>query len=104
MNFAFFVHSLVSDWNNGNAHFYRGIISELLARGHQVRVFEPADGWSRANLIASEGKAHLNGFYHAYPELRSEAYQSLELGSMCAGADVIIVHEWNTPEVLRELA
>lgn len=46
MRVAFFVHSLLSDWNHGNAHFLRGVASELIARGHDVRVFEPRDAWS----------------------------------------------------------
>jgi spore maturation protein CgeB len=104
MNLVFFVHSLISDWNNGNAHFYRGIISELLSRGHEVRVFEPADAWSVASLIASEGNACLEGFHRAYPELHSEPYRSLDVPSMCAQADAIVVHEWNPPGLLREVA
>jgi spore maturation protein CgeB len=55
MKFALFYHSLVSDWNHGNAHFLRGVTSELLARGHQVNVYEPADAWSVQNLLAQEG-------------------------------------------------
>ena len=27
---SLFTHSLVSDWNHGNAHFLRGIATELL--------------------------------------------------------------------------
>ena len=38
----------VSCWNHGNAHFLRGVLRELIARGHDVRAFEPANGWSRA--------------------------------------------------------
>jgi spore maturation protein CgeB len=34
-----FYHSLLSDWNHGNAHFLRGIASELKARGHEVQVY-----------------------------------------------------------------
>ena len=41
MRIVVFCHSLVSDWNHGNAHFLRGVVSELLDRGHDVRVFEP---------------------------------------------------------------
>jgi spore maturation protein CgeB len=104
MNLVFFVHSLVSDWNNGNAHFYRGVISELLGRGHQVRVYEPADAWSVSSLLASEGNAGLEGFQQAYPELQSEPYRSLDVPSMCAQTDAIVVHEWNPPELLREVA
>ena len=33
MNFVLFYHSLLSDWNHGNAHFLSGIVSELRARG-----------------------------------------------------------------------
>ena len=47
MRIVLFCHSLASCWNHGNAHFLRGVARELLARGHEVRVFEPADGWSR---------------------------------------------------------
>ena len=36
MHFTLFVHSLLSDWNHGNAHFLRGVCSELLARGRAV--------------------------------------------------------------------
>ena len=34
MNVAIFCHSIVSDWNHGNAHFLRGVVAELLDRGH----------------------------------------------------------------------
>jgi len=39
VNIAFFYHSLLSDWNHGNAHFLRGTVWELKKRGHQVQVF-----------------------------------------------------------------
>jgi hypothetical protein len=45
MRVVLFYHSLVSDWNHGNAHFLRGVASELIARGHEVAIYEPADGW-----------------------------------------------------------
>ena len=57
MRIVLFCHSLVSDWNHGNAHFLRGVTAELLARGQDVRVYEPLDGWSRANLVADHGRA-----------------------------------------------
>ncbi|MBA2602322.1 MAG: glycosyltransferase, partial [Acidobacteria bacterium] len=53
MRIVLFCHSLVSDWNHGNAHFLRGIVAELLDRGHEVRVYEPEDGWSREQLLAT---------------------------------------------------
>ena len=62
MRFVLFTHSLVSDWNHGNAHFLRGIVRELTARGHEVRVLEPRNGWSRENLLADQGSAALERF------------------------------------------
>jgi spore maturation protein CgeB len=43
MKVVLFYHSVLSDWNHGNAHFLRGIASELVERGHQVVVYEPAE-------------------------------------------------------------
>ncbi|MER3401456.1 MAG: glycosyltransferase, partial [Thermoflexus sp.] len=51
MRVVIFTHSLLSDWNHGNAHFLRGIATELIARGHTVRVFEPENAWSMEHLV-----------------------------------------------------
>ena len=61
--------SLVSDWNHGNAHFLRGIASELQARGHEVRIFEPQDSWSRLNLLQGAGPNAVDDFERAFPHL-----------------------------------
>src|SRR5690606_6180127 len=63
LRFALFYHSLISDWNNGNAHFLRGVASELIARRHDVRVFEPANAWSVQNLVADHGEAAIAAFH-----------------------------------------
>src|SRR5690606_26029494 len=55
MKFVLFYHSLVSDWNHGNAHFLRGVAAELQARGHAVDVYEPEGGWSRTQMLAEGG-------------------------------------------------
>src|SRR5207253_4260515 len=83
-----FYHSLVSDWNHGNAHFLRGIVSELLARGHDVHVLEPVDGWSARNLRTEFGLAPLERFRQAYPGLQSRTYDpgSLDLDAPLDGA------------------
>src|SRR3954453_14075811 len=96
-----FYHSLASDWNHGNAHFLRGVVSELLARGHDVRVYEPRDGWSRQNLLAEHGSAPLDAFEDAYPYLRSELYdpRRFDPAHAVAGADLVVVHEWNDREL-----
>jgi spore maturation protein CgeB len=53
VKFVLFYHPLVSDWNHGHAHFLRGIVRELTARGHEVALYEPADGW-RANALRAD--------------------------------------------------
>jgi spore maturation protein CgeB len=104
VRFVVFTHSLVSDWNHGNAHFLRGVLSELIARGHEVAVFEPRDAWSVANLIADHGEAAIDAFHGAYPHLRSERYdEHLDLDRALGGADVVIVHEWNEPSLVARV-
>ena len=53
MKVAYFTHSLASCWNHGNAHFLRGVLRELIARGHEVAAYEPQGAWSLANLTRS---------------------------------------------------
>src|SRR4029079_6145798 len=69
-----FYHSLISDWNHGNAHFLRGVIGELVARGHDATVFERQDAWSAVNLVRDHGNAAIAAFHAAYPGLASERY------------------------------
>ncbi len=97
MHFVIFCHSLCSDWNHGNAHFLRGIASELLARGHEVHVHEPRDAWSVQNLAEEYGDQALDAYRDAYPHLTSERYDldALDLDRALARADVVLVHEWN---------
>ena len=103
MRFVIFCHSLVSDWNHGNAHFLRGIVADLLARGCDVRVYEPADGWSRQQLVATEGQAALDRFGRTFPHLRPIVadLDALDLDEALDGADVVLVHEWS-PHALVE--
>ena len=49
-----FYHSLVSDWNHGNAHFLRGLVRELMRMGHDVRSYEELGSWSLTNLVQQE--------------------------------------------------
>lgn len=104
MRIVLFCHSLISDWNHGNAHFLRGIAGELQARGHEVRVWEPRDGWSMANLIADHGLRPVEDFRRAYPDLASTFYNgSLDLDQALDGADLVLVHEWNDPELVSRI-
>ena len=104
MRFVIFTHSLVSDWNHGNAHFLRGFATDLSLRGHSVRIFEPRDGWSLTHLRAEAGDGVVRDFERAYPLIRSSFYEdvhSLEINGALREADVVIVHEWNSHELVR---
>ncbi|HEV2727424.1 MAG TPA: hypothetical protein VGV34_03965, partial [Solirubrobacterales bacterium] len=68
MRVVVFSHSLVSDWNHGNAHFLRGVLRELIARGVDVAAYEPGGAWSLQNLIGDHGEAGLDAYRSAYPE------------------------------------
>jgi spore maturation protein CgeB len=105
MRFVIFTHSLVSDWNHGNAHFLRGVASELIRQGNEVRIFEPTDGWSRTNLLAECGVQAIADFESAYPLIRSELYDedTLHLDNALANADIVLVHEWNTPSLVSRI-
>jgi spore maturation protein CgeB len=105
MRVVIFCHSLVSCWNHGNAHFLRGVCNELITRGHHVDVFEPADGWSRTNLVVEEGEQALAGFARAYPLLSSQTYapDALDLDRVLDRADLVLVHEWSHHALVARL-
>ena len=105
MRIVMFYHSLVSDWNHGNAHFLRGIVSQLLARGHSVRVLEPRDSWSREHLIQEHGATAIDAFHQRYPGLQSSQYDldTLDLDSELDRADLVMVHEWNDPNLVANI-
>ena len=105
MRFVLFYHSLISDWNHGNAHFLRGVASELQAQGHAAAIYEPADGWSLRNLRETHGDEPIAAFHAAYPGLRSTLYdpEALDLDSALDGADVVLVHEWNEPALVKRI-
>src|SRR5215218_10344642 len=100
-----FYHSLVSDWNHGNAHFLRGVVSELLARGHDVEVFEPSEGWSRTNLVKDQGVEPLEEFSRHYPDLTSTLFdaETLDLDETLRDADLVLVHEWNDRALVNRI-
>jgi spore maturation protein CgeB len=100
MRIAMFYHSLVSDWNHGNAHFLRGVAAELLARGHDVSIYEPADSWSAQSLAAEFGGQPQRDFERAFPGLRSTKYV---LPPRELDADLVIVHEWNSGDLVGAL-
>ncbi len=105
MRIAMFYQSLVSDWNHGNAHFLRGVASELQARGHEIRIFEPDDGWSRINLLEAAGHSAINEFHQAFPDLSSTTYSMnrLVIPEWLDDVDLVLVHEWNHPRLISAI-
>jgi spore maturation protein CgeB len=105
MKIALFCHTLRSDWNHGNAHFLRGVVTELCARGHRVRVHEPADAWSLERLRADHGEAPVAEFHHRFPAVDVHPYDpgavdEAFLDRELAEADLVWVHEWNEPRLV----
>jgi spore maturation protein CgeB len=110
LRIAYLAHSLRSDWNNGNAHFLRGLIREMGALGHDPVVFEPRSGWSIDNLLVeTNGQGALRQFSEMYPELTIELYDQTVVSDRdkwrqrLRGFDVVILHEWNPPELAAVL-
>jgi spore maturation protein CgeB len=105
MKFVYFVHAIASCWNNGNAHFLRGVGRSLQILGHEVIFCEPARPWSETNLIADHGALALAGFREAFPTLNVTKYDpdKPDLDRLTHGADVVIVHEWNPRELVNAL-
>lgn len=112
LNFALFCHSLVSDWNHGNAHFLRGLMRELVRMGHRVRCYEQLGSWSLNNLVNTEGERaihSIDGFRAAYPELDIRFYRTSDAGFTdflereLHETDVVLLHEWNEPRVVNSV-
>ncbi len=104
LRIAYFAHTLRSDWNNGNAHFLRGLVRALIAQGHQVTVFEQPQNWSTENLLSEgeRGAQSLAHFDQTYPEIPIQPYtlNPSTLADHLRDTDIVIVHEWNPPELI----
>ena len=105
MKISMFYHSLLSDWNHGNAHFLRGVVAELINRGHEVKVYEPKDNWSLTNLLEGHGESYLEEFQRTYPQLQSTFYEAenIDLDALLADQDLVIVHEWNDHGLVKAI-
>ncbi len=109
LEIAIFVHSLRSDWNNGNAHYLRGLARALGEMGHSVTCYEPENGWSYDNLLSVEGEvgeASVTEFARTYPDIQLVRYRHNDrelLRSALRRAHVVLVHEWNAPEFIAAL-
>ncbi|MBO9703796.1 MAG: glycosyltransferase [Sporocytophaga sp.] len=105
MKIVMFYQSLISDWNNGNAHFLRGIISELKSRGHDVKLYEQDGNTCIQNLVLEHGQKAVKEFYSFYPDLSTNFYNPLKLNldNILKEADLVIAHEANDPEMIARI-
>ncbi|MGH9394201.1 MAG: CgeB family protein [Terriglobales bacterium] len=125
MQFRYFAHSWLSDWNHGNAHFLRGLATALVRRGHRVRAYEamptPAGGWSLSQLWDEpRGAEAVAAMRAAYPDIEVRLYGPGRAGrhwGVCASgarwvesweeelasAEIVVAHEWNPPELFAWL-
>jgi spore maturation protein CgeB len=84
-------------------HFLRGIARELIHRGDRVVVYEPADGWSRRNLIELHGPSAVEAGAQVVPGLALRTYEALDLDQALDHADVVLVHEWTDAELVARI-
>lgn len=110
LRFALFCHSIISDWNHGNAHFLRGLIRSLQRMGHSVIALEEEGNWSLSNLLRDHGPATVQEFQRRFPFIDHESYvlggrAHLEgwLTDLLQQVDVCLVHEWNPPELVKAI-
>lgn len=108
LRIGYFAHTVRSDWNNGNAHFLRGLLRSLGRLNHEVTVFEPETEWSIENLLEEQqGARSLDQFVEMYSDLDVQTYappQSDELWrERLRGMNIVILHEWNPPSLAATL-
>jgi spore maturation protein CgeB len=111
LKFRIFAHSWTSDWNHGNAHFLRGLASELGRMGHEVLCYEEENSWSRTNLLQEEpaiAQTVLQQFRQAFPDLDVRFYRlddsvTAFLHDELREADIVLIHEWNPPALVNAI-
>lgn len=109
MKVVFFVHSVVSDWSHGNAHFLRGLMRALARRGHDVVACERWRNWATDSLFEERGAGPIVEFARLFPDLDLRMYGAWdgiidEVDELTRGADLVVVHEFNEPELVGAVA
>lgn len=108
LRIVYIAHTLRSDWNNGNAHFLRGLLRAMTRLGHHVTILEPETEWSIDNLRTEPlGEHALKQFEQIYPELNIQTYTTNDAEPQWRryldGAQIVILHEWNSPALATRL-
>ena len=108
LRIAYLAHALRSDWNNGNAHFLRGLMRAMTSLGHYVTVWEPEHAWSIENLRTEPlGEYSIAKFNHTYPDLNVKGYALEDSREQWCERlremQIVILHEWNSPAMAQLL-
>lgn len=109
MRIILFAHSFVSDWSHGHAHFLRGLMRALAARGHHVVGCERWRNWATDSLLEDHGHGPIVEFARLFPDLELRVYGAWdgildEVDALTRGADLVLVHEFNEPELVGAVA
>lgn len=109
MKIVIFAHSVVSDWSHGNAHFLRGLMRALAHRGHEVVACERWRNWATDSLFEERGAGPIVEFARLFPDLDLRMYGPWdgiveEVDELTRGADLVLVHEFNEPELVGAVA
>ena len=110
LRIALFCHSIVSDWNHGNAHFLRGLIRNLQQMGHQVIALEEDGNWSISNLLRDHGIQPVREFERRFPFIHHRSYVldgrahlHRWLADLLSDVDACLVHEWNPADLVKTI-
>jgi spore maturation protein CgeB len=108
LRISYFAHSVRSDWNNGNAHFLRGLLRALRCQGAEVTVYEPESAWSIENLRAEkDGARAIDSFVERFSDLNVQTYSADESKELwrerVRGSELVVLHEWNSSQLARIL-
>lgn len=73
--------------------------------GHEVTVFEPKNGWSLTSLMNDYGRKAVDDFRAYFPHLHPNFYdpEDFDLNVMLSDADLVLVHEWNDPALVKAI-
>ncbi|HLS27895.1 MAG TPA: hypothetical protein VK041_04545 [Opitutales bacterium] len=82
--------SITSSWGNGHATTYRGLVRELINRGHQVTFLERDLPWYVANRDLSKSDFGRTYLYQDLDELRDR------FGATVSDADVVVIGSYVT--------
>lgn len=103
MQFIVFTSSIVPDCNE-DAQFFRGVASDLIRRRHKVRIVAEPVGRKDTGASQDSGE-HSSDFHYAYPLLYGALSNqpNLDLDGVLDTADVVVVHEDNSRDLIRRI-